>query len=68
ARGLREAGGPAAVRTAYGPGRRPVRLLPRVPLLLTAVRATAAAWEATGRGDDLAPDFRRWLGSDRAAR
>ncbi len=42
--------------------------LPRVPLLLTAVRTTAAVWEDTGRGEDLDPDLRRWLRSPRAAR
>ncbi|CAL9394690.1 hypothetical protein SUDANB145_01339 [Streptomyces sp. enrichment culture] len=67
-RGLREARGATAARTASGPGRRPVRLLPPVPLLLTAVRTTAASWEATGQGDDLTPGLRRWLRSDRAAR
>ncbi|CAM5710366.1 cellulose-binding domain-containing protein [Streptomyces fumanus] len=58
ARGMREA------RTT---GRRPARL-PRVPLLLTAVRATAASWEAAGRGQDLDPDLKLWLHSPRAAR
>ncbi|WP_030421859.1 cellulose-binding domain-containing protein [Streptomyces sp. NRRL F-5065] len=63
ARGARElrAGGsdPAA--------RRPPRL-PGAPLLLTAVRTTAADWEAAGRGDELAPGLRRWLASEQAAR
>ncbi|MBQ0825403.1 cellulose-binding domain-containing protein [Streptomyces tagetis] len=63
ARGAREirAGGtdPAA--------RRPPRL-PAAPLLLTAVRTTAADWEAAGRGDELAPGLRRWLASRQAAR
>jgi hypothetical protein len=58
ARGMREA------RTA---GRRPARL-PRIPLLLTAVRATAASWEAAGRGQELDPDLRLWLHSGQAAR
>ncbi|MFV0132967.1 cellulose binding domain-containing protein [Streptomyces sp. HMX87] len=64
-RGMRE------VRTAAGPAgptaRRPARL-PRIPLLLTAVRTTAAAWESAGRGDGLAPGLRLWLHSDQAAR
>ncbi|GGT19585.1 cellulose binding domain-containing protein [Streptomyces griseoviridis] len=67
ARRTREAGGTGS-RTASGPAHRPVRLLPRVPLLLTAVRATAAAWEAGGRGDDLTPGLRLWLRSGPAAR
>ncbi|MEU7471118.1 cellulose binding domain-containing protein [Streptomyces sp. NPDC044984] len=48
-------------------GRRPSRL-PRIPLLLTAVRSTAAAWEEAGQGHKLDPDLRLWLHSDRAAR
>ncbi|MFF9281634.1 cellulose binding domain-containing protein [Streptomyces griseosporeus] len=66
ARGLREVRDAEAV-TRRGPGRRPARL-PRVPLLLTAVRATAADWEATGRGHHLDPDLRLWLNSPQAAR
>ncbi|MGV9254367.1 cellulose binding domain-containing protein [Streptomyces sp. NPDC003697] len=64
ARGMRE----VRAETA-GPsrGRRGPRL-PVIPLLLTAVRTTAAAWEAGGRGHRLDPDLRLWLGSDRAAR
>ncbi|GGX04853.1 cellulose-binding domain-containing protein [Streptomyces lomondensis] len=66
AHGIREARaaetGP--VRTA---GRRPARL-PRIPLLLTAVRTTAAAWEEKGQGHKLDPDLRLWLNSDKAAR
>ncbi|MFH8798695.1 cellulose binding domain-containing protein [Streptomyces sp. NPDC017936] len=50
-----------------GAGRRPSRL-PRIPLLLTAVRTTAAAWEARGQGHKLDPDLRLWLNSDKAAR
>ncbi|MBO4254917.1 cellulose-binding domain-containing protein [Streptomyces griseorubiginosus] len=42
--------------------------LPMIPLLLTAVRTTAAAWEESGRGHDLDPDLRLWLHSDKAAR
>ncbi|MFE1251909.1 cellulose binding domain-containing protein [Streptomyces sp. NPDC058735] len=48
-------------------GRRPARL-PRIPLLLTAVRTTAAAWEEQGQGHKLDPDLRLWLNSDKAAR
>ncbi|MBY8340651.1 cellulose-binding domain-containing protein [Streptomyces sp. KC 17012] len=48
-------------------GRRSPRL-PAIPLLLTAVRTTAAAWEAGGRGHDLDPDLRLWLNSDKPAR
>ncbi|MGV9942861.1 cellulose binding domain-containing protein [Streptomyces sp. NPDC003401] len=48
-------------------GRRASRL-PRIPLLLTAVRTTAAAWEARGQGHRLDPDLRLWLNSDKAAR
>ncbi|MEV8549152.1 cellulose-binding domain-containing protein [Streptomyces glaucescens] len=66
ARGIREARGSGSA-LPYGTGRRPARL-PRLPLLLTAVRATAAAWEAAGQGHHLAPGLRRWLTSDDAAR
>ena len=63
--GMREArDAEAAVR---GAGRRPVRL-PRIALLLTAVRATAADWEIRGLGQRLDPDLRLWLNSDKAAR
>ncbi|MCX5051937.1 cellulose-binding domain-containing protein [Streptomyces sp. NBC_00474] len=48
-------------------GRRSPRL-PVIPLLLTAVRTTAAEWEACGQGHDLDPDLRLWLNSDKAAR
>nr|WSY50647.1 cellulose-binding domain-containing protein [Streptomyces sp. NBC_00886] len=44
------------------------RVLPVIPLLLTAVRTTAAVWEASGRGHRLDPDLRLWLNSDKAAR
>ncbi|MDQ0993735.1 cellulose binding domain-containing protein [Streptomyces sp. V3I7] len=50
-----------------GAGRRPARL-PAIPLLLTAVRLTAAGWEAEGLGHKLDPEFRLWLHSDGAAR
>jgi hypothetical protein len=63
--GMREAReAEAAVR---GAGRRPARL-PRIPLLLTAVRTTAADWETQGLGHRLDPDLRLWLNSDKAAR
>uniref|UniRef100_UPI002A80DA1C cellulose-binding protein n=1 Tax=Streptomyces sp. CRN 30 TaxID=3075613 RepID=UPI002A80DA1C len=75
ARGTREKRGTGTgtgtgtgARTTAGPGHRPVRLLPRIPLLLTAVRTTAAAWEAAGQGHELDPDLRLWLNSARAAR
>ncbi|MFJ8509367.1 cellulose binding domain-containing protein [Streptomyces avermitilis] len=57
----------ATETTAKNTGRRTLRL-PRVPLLLTAVRTTAAAWEAHGQGHRLDPDLRLWLNSDKAAR
>ncbi|MFH9173862.1 cellulose binding domain-containing protein [Streptomyces albogriseolus] len=50
-----------------GTGRRSSRL-PRIPLLLTAVRNTAAAWEKEGQGHKLDPELRLWLHSDEAAR
>ncbi|MGW1157857.1 cellulose binding domain-containing protein [Streptomyces sp. NPDC002519] len=48
-------------------GRRAPRL-PRIPLLLAAVRTTAAAWEENGQGHLLDPDLRLWLNSRKAAR
>ncbi|MEU7412021.1 cellulose binding domain-containing protein [Streptomyces sp. NPDC042638] len=42
--------------------------LPAIPALLTAVRDTAAGWEARGQGHRLDPDLRLWLNSDGAAR
>ncbi|MFK0280845.1 cellulose binding domain-containing protein [Streptomyces sp. NPDC090499] len=48
-------------------GRRAARL-PMIPLLLTAVRNTAAAWETGGLGHKLDPDLRLWLNSEKAAR
>lgn len=64
--GIREAR-EAEAGTRRSAGRRsPV--LPRIPLLLTAVRTTAAAWEAEGQGHKLDPDLRLWLNSDKAAR
>ncbi|ANP50314.1 hypothetical protein J2Z21_000938 [Streptomyces griseochromogenes] len=64
--GMREvrAAGATSVR---GPGRRAGRL-PVIPELLTAVRSTAANWEADGRGHKLDPDLRLWLNSGQAAR
>lgn len=53
--------------TARGVGRRAPRL-PVIPLLLTAVRTTATAWETAGQGHRLDPDLRLWLNSDKAAR
>ncbi|MGW3207647.1 cellulose binding domain-containing protein [Streptomyces sp. NPDC001135] len=58
----------AAARThVRGAGRRTARL-PTIPALLTAVRDTAAAWEADGQGHKLDPDLRLWLNSPKAAR
>ncbi|MER6067838.1 cellulose-binding domain-containing protein [Streptomyces sp. NPDC001817] len=58
----------AAARThVRGAGRRTARL-PTIPALLTAVRDTAAAWEADGQGHRLDPDLRLWLNSGQAAR
>ncbi|MGW0084970.1 cellulose binding domain-containing protein [Streptomyces sp. NPDC003393] len=62
--GLREV---RAADAGASRGRRTARL-PAIPLMLTAVRTTAASWEAGGLGDRLDPDLRLWLGSDRAAR
>lgn len=64
-RGIHEAR--AAESTAWGAGRRVPRL-PRIPLLLTVVRSTAADWEARGLGHRLDPDLRLWLHSEKAAR
>ncbi|GGU86610.1 hypothetical protein GCM10010260_19680 [Streptomyces filipinensis] len=65
-RGMREVR--AAARThVRGAGRRTARL-PTIPALLTAVRDTAAGWEADGQGHRLDPDLRLWLNSGRAAR
>ncbi|MEV6615819.1 cellulose binding domain-containing protein [Streptomyces sp. NPDC051051] len=64
--GIREARA-AEDGTRHTAGRRASRL-PRIPLLLTAVRTTAAAWEARGQGHRLDPDLRLWLNSDKAAR
>src|SRR4051794_34869698 len=52
---------------ARNSGRRIPRL-PWIPLLLAAVRSTAASWEETGHGHQLDPDLRLWLNSDKAAR
>ncbi|MGQ5638416.1 MULTISPECIES: cellulose binding domain-containing protein [unclassified Streptomyces] len=57
----------AAGTHVRGAGRRTPRL-PTIPALLTAVRDTAAAWEAGGQGHKLDPDLRLWLNSGNAAR
>jgi hypothetical protein len=57
----------AAAARARIAGRRTPRL-PGIPLLLTAVRGTAAAWEAEGKGHLLDPELRLWLDSGKAAR
>lgn len=64
AAGVREV---RAAEAGASRGRRTPRL-PSIPLTLTAVRATAASWEADGLGDRLDPDLRLWLNSDQAAR
>jgi hypothetical protein len=66
AHGIREARA-AEAGPVRGTGRRPARL-PRIPLLLTSVRTTAATWEQDGQGHKLDPDLRLWLNSDKAAR
>ncbi|MDF3298550.1 cellulose binding domain-containing protein [Streptomyces tropicalis] len=42
--------------------------LPALPLMLTAVRTTAASWESGGLGHRLDPALRQWLASDAAGR
>ncbi|MFE1315175.1 cellulose binding domain-containing protein [Streptomyces sp. NPDC058755] len=64
--GMREVRAAGTV-PARGPGRRAGRL-PTIPELLTAVRNTAASWEADGEGHKLDPDLRLWLNSGQAAR
>ncbi|MGW2729150.1 cellulose binding domain-containing protein [Streptomyces sp. NPDC001494] len=64
--GMRELRGAGPV-PGRGPARRPGRL-PAIPELLTAVRNTAAGWEAAGQGHKLDPDLRLWLNSGQAAR
>ncbi|MFE9771873.1 cellulose binding domain-containing protein [Streptomyces sp. NPDC005931] len=66
ARGIREVRA-AEAGTVRGTGRRSARL-PRIPVLLTAVRTTTAAWEEAGEGHKLDPDLRLWLNSERAER
>ncbi|MFG3288886.1 cellulose binding domain-containing protein [Streptomyces sp. NPDC048179] len=64
--GMRE-----ARETDFTPGRssgRRAARLPMIPLLLTAVRNTAASWEAEGLGHKLDPDLRLWLNSEKAMR
>ncbi|MEU9187762.1 cellulose-binding domain-containing protein [Streptomyces sp. NPDC048484] len=68
-RGIREARAAEAETGGKSFGRRArAPRLPRIPLLLTAVRQTAAAWEAQGQGDRLNPDLRLWLNSEQAER
>ncbi|MEU0004379.1 cellulose-binding domain-containing protein [Streptomyces sp. NPDC006314] len=64
--GMREVRAAASTHVR-GAGRRTARL-PTTPALLTAVRDTAAAWEADGQGHKLDPDLRLWLNSGAAAR
>ncbi|WP_349345165.1 hypothetical protein [Streptomyces rapamycinicus] len=59
-RGIRE----TRNRRTRGFGKR----LPWLPLFLTAVRKTAAEWDAHRHGDRLNPELRTWLASDLAAR
>ncbi|TPQ16997.1 cellulose-binding domain-containing protein [Streptomyces sporangiiformans] len=61
------------VRAAEGDGKNAGRRsraprLPRIPLLLTAVRKTADIWESRGLGQRLDPDLRLWLNSEKAGR
>ncbi|MGV9401496.1 cellulose binding domain-containing protein [Streptomyces sp. NPDC003667] len=65
--GMRELRAGDGAVPGRGPGRRPGRL-PAIPELLTAVRNTAAGWEAGGQGHKLDPDLRLWLNSGQAAR
>ncbi len=68
-RGIREARAAEAETGRKSFGRRArTPLLPRIPLFLTAVRRTTAAWEAQGQGDRLDPDLRLWLNSENAER
>ncbi|WP_413759449.1 cellulose binding domain-containing protein [Streptomyces sp. MMBL 11-3] len=68
-RGIREARAAEAGTGGRHFGRRSrTPRLPRIPLLLTAVRRTAADWEAKGQGGRLDPDLRLWLHSDAAER
>lgn len=64
ARGVREI---RAAETGTARSRRSARL-PRLALLLTAVRTTAADWADTAQGDRLDPGLRQWLASEQAAR
>ncbi|WP_221351050.1 cellulose-binding domain-containing protein [Streptomyces beigongshangae] len=68
-RGIREARAAEADTGGRTFGRRArTPRLPRIPLLLTAVRQTAAAWESRGQGARLDPDLRLWLNSEKAER
>jgi hypothetical protein len=62
--GLREV---RAAEAGLSRGRRTPHL-PAIPLMLTAVRTTAASWETDGSGPRLDPDLRLWLNSGKAAR
>jgi hypothetical protein len=67
--GIREARAAEAGTGGKSFGRRArTPRLPRIPLLLTAVRQTALAWEAQGHGDRLVPELRLWLNSEQAER
>ncbi|MCX4904462.1 cellulose-binding domain-containing protein [Streptomyces sp. NBC_00878] len=67
--GIREARAAEADYDVKSYGRRArTPRLPRIPLLLTAVRQTTAMWEARGLGDRLDPELRLWLNSEKAAR
>lgn len=65
--GVHAAGLPHARQRAQA-GPPPPARQPSIPALLTAVRDTAAAWEADGRGQRLDPGLRLWLHSEGAAR
>ncbi|MEW2572430.1 cellulose-binding domain-containing protein [Streptomyces sp. NPDC047070] len=68
-RGIREARAAEAETGGKSFGRRArAPRLPRIPLLLTAVRQTTIAWEAQGIGDRLVPELRLWLNSEQAER
>ncbi|MEU6404815.1 cellulose binding domain-containing protein [Streptomyces sp. NPDC046985] len=62
--GLREV---RAADAGASRGRRTPRL-PAIPLMLAAVRTTAASWESRGLGQRLDPDLRLWLNSEKADR
>ncbi|MFJ2256992.1 cellulose binding domain-containing protein [Streptomyces sp. NPDC087844] len=67
--GIREARAAEAQTGGRSFGRRArTPRLPRIPLLLTAVRQTTIDWEAQGHGDRLVPELRLWLNSEHAER